>query len=118
MNREELFAKATAPCLHCMKTEEINEASIDLDKITLRFGEMEPVVIPRNAIRTRLRLIDWIYRLTGWLGMNLQRLRTFVEAIYRHHGWPLLGSEDDPFLVPGPTSGSETETRMAAVSAA
>ena len=101
-----------------MKTEEINDVSIDLDKITLRFGEMEPVVIPRNAIRTRLRLIDSIYRLTGWPGMNLQRLRTFIEAIYRHHGWSLPGSEDDPFLAPGPTSGSETEARMAAVSAA
>jgi hypothetical protein len=72
-----------------MKTKEINEVSIDLDKITLRFGEMEPVVIPRNAIRTRLRLIDWIYRLTGWPGMNVRRLRTFIEAIYQHHGWPL-----------------------------
>ena len=101
-----------------MKTEEINDVSIDLDKITLRFGEMEPVVIPRDAIRTRLRLIDSIYRLTGWPGMNLQRLRTFIEAIYRHHGWSLPGSEDDPFLVPGPMSGSETEVRMAAISAA
>ena len=101
-----------------MKTKEINEVLIDLDKITLRFGEMEPVVIPRNAIRTRLRLIDWIYRLTGWPGMNVRRLRTFIEAIYRHHGWPLAGSEEDPFLVPSPTCGSETEARMAAVSAA
>jgi len=101
-----------------MKTEEINEVSIDLDKITLRFGEMEPVVIPRNAIRTRLRLIDWIYRLTGWPGMNVRRLRTFIEAIYRHHGWPLPSSDDDPFLVRDPTSGSETEALMAAMSAA
>ena len=101
-----------------MKTEEINDVSIDLDKITLRFGEMEPVVIPRDAIRTRLRLIDSIYRLTGWPGMNLQRLRTFIEAIYRHHGWSLPGSEDDPFLVPGPMSGSETEARMAGLSVA
>jgi hypothetical protein len=101
-----------------MKTEEINEVLIDLDKITLRFGEMERVVIPRNAIRTRLRLIDWIYRLTGWPGMNVRRLRTFIEAIYRHHGWSLPGSQDNRFLVSNPTCGSETEGRMAAVSAA
>jgi hypothetical protein len=101
-----------------MKTKEINEVSIDLDKITLRFGEMEPVVIPRNAIRTRLRLIDWIYRLTGWPGMNVRRLRTFIEAIYQHHGWPLPVLADDQFLVPSPTSGNEKEAPMAAASAA
>ena len=101
-----------------MNTEEINEVSIDLDKITLRFGEMERVAIPRNAIRTRLRLIDWIYRLTGWPGMNVRRLRTFLEAIYRHHGWPLPGSEEEPSLDPSSTSASETEARMAAASTA
>jgi len=101
-----------------MNTEEINEVSIDLDKITLRFGEMEPVVIRRNAIRSRLRLIDWIYRLTGWPGMNVRRLRTFIEAIYRHHGWLLPDSGDNPFVVPGPTRGGEPEARREALSVA
>ena len=81
-----------------MNTQKTNEISIDLDHVTLRFGEMEPVVIPRSAIRTRLRLIDCIYRLTGWPGMNTRRLRTFIEVIYRHHGWPLADPKEDPLL--------------------
>jgi hypothetical protein len=101
-----------------MNTKEINEVSIDLDKITLRFGEMEPVVIPRHAIRTRLRLIEWIYRLTGWPGMNVGRLRIFIEAIYRHHGWPLPSSAEGLFLFANRTSGNEKEAPMAAASAA
>jgi hypothetical protein len=73
-----------------MMNEELrNKVSITLDEITLRFGDMEPVVIPRSTLRTRLQLIEWIYRLTGWRGMNLQRLRTFIAAIFAHHGWPL-----------------------------
>jgi hypothetical protein len=101
-----------------MNTKELNKISIDLDKITLRFGEMEPVLIPRNVVRTRLRLIDWIYRLTGWPGMNVRRLRTFIEAIYRHHGWPLADSGGDPFLVPEPTRGDELEARTEALAVA
>ena len=66
-----------------------NEVSITLDEITLRFGEMESIVIPRSTLRTRLQLIEWVYRLTGWPGMNLQRLRTFIAAIFAHHGWAL-----------------------------
>lgn len=97
-----------------MNTQEINQVSIDLDTVTLRFGEMEPVVIPRSALRTRLRLIDWIYRLTGWPGMNVRRLRIFIEAIYRHHGWRLPQLENDNFLLLNPQPGSESEVRMEA----
>lgn len=84
-----------------------NHVSIDLDNVTLRFDGMEPVAIPRSALRTRLRLIDWIYRLTGWPGMNLRRLRTFIAAIYRHHGWVLADPADDPLLESA--TGHETE---------
>jgi hypothetical protein len=66
-----------------------NEVSITSDNITLRFGNMEPVVIPRSSLRTRLQLIDWVYRLTGWPGMNRCRLRTFIAALFEHHGWTL-----------------------------
>lgn len=93
-----------------MNIKETNQISIDLDKVTLRFGEMEPVVIPRCALRTRLRLIDWIYRLAGWPGMNVQRLRAFIGAIFRHHGWSLPDPKDDPVLNRGPQSGGELET--------
>jgi hypothetical protein len=57
---------------------------------------MEPVVIPRASLRTRLQLIDWVYRLTGWPGMNRCRLRTFIAAIFTHHGWALPKSKDNP----------------------
>jgi hypothetical protein len=57
---------------------------------------MEPVVIPRAALRTRVQLIDWVYRLTGWPGMNRCRLRTFIAAIFAHHGWALPESKDNP----------------------
>ncbi|MEO5719714.1 MAG: hypothetical protein ABIR29_14235 [Chthoniobacterales bacterium] len=87
-----------------------NEVSIDLDNVTLRFGEMEPVVIPRSAVRTRLRLIDCIYRLTGWPGMNVRRLRSFIEAIYRHHGWSPPDPTDDPLLENATHHGTELET--------
>ncbi|HEY2802225.1 MAG TPA: hypothetical protein VGI85_16680 [Chthoniobacterales bacterium] len=81
-----------------MKTKKTNQVLIDLDNVTLRFGEMEPVVIPRSAVGTKLRLIDWVYRLTGWPGMKVQYLREFVAAIYRHHGWALPLPEEDTFL--------------------
>jgi hypothetical protein len=72
-----------------MNEESRNKVSITLDEITLRSGDMEPVVIPRSMLRTRLQLIEWVYRLTDWPGMNLKRLRTFIAAIFAHHGWAL-----------------------------
>jgi hypothetical protein len=72
-----------------MNEESRDKVSITLDEITLRFGDMEPVVIPRSTLRTRLQLIEWVYRLTAWRGMDLQRLRTFIAAIFAHHGWAL-----------------------------
>ncbi|HEV3410283.1 MAG TPA: hypothetical protein VG095_08305 [Chthoniobacterales bacterium] len=72
-----------------------DEVLITLEEITLRFGEMEPVVIPRATLRTRLQLIAWVYRLTGWPGMNVQRLRAFIAAVSLHHGWALPDAEDD-----------------------
>ncbi len=38
-----------------MDEESRNEVAITLDEITLRFGNMEPVVIPRSTLRTRLQ---------------------------------------------------------------
>jgi hypothetical protein len=72
-----------------MNEESPNKVSITLDEITLRFGDSKPVVIPRSTLRTRLQLIEWVYRLTEWPGMNLKRLRTFIAAIFAHHGWAL-----------------------------
>jgi hypothetical protein len=71
-----------------------NEVSITPEKITLRFGEMEPVVVPRTSLRTRLQLIDWVYRLTGWPGMSVQGLRAFIAAVFQHHGWGLSEAKD------------------------
>lgn len=65
------------------------EVSIGRDRITLCVGEMEPVIIPRHTLRTRLQLIEWVYRLTGWPGMNLKYMRTFIAAVFRYHGWAL-----------------------------
>ena len=96
----------------------INQVLIDLDKVTLRFGEMEPVVISRSAVRTRLRLIDCVYRLTGWPGMKLQYLREFIAAIYRRHGWALPDPDEDPLLISIPQSASGLEARIAAVASA
>ena len=62
---------------------------------------MEPVVIPRPTLRTRLQLIAWVYRLTGWPGMNRCRLRTFIAAIFTHHGWALPEAEDNPLADAG-----------------
>ena len=71
-----------------MNEESPNKVSITLDEITL-LATRKPVVIPRSTLRTRLQLIEWVYRLTGWPGMNLKRLRTFIAAIFAHHGWTL-----------------------------
>ncbi len=79
-----------------------NAITIDADRISVVFGEMEPIVIPRRTLRTRLQLLEWIYRLTGWPGMTLSRIRHFIAAVFRHHGWgvpeesnlPLLMTED------------------------
>ncbi|PZR70602.1 MAG: hypothetical protein DLM73_17365 [Chthoniobacterales bacterium] len=92
-----------------MNTKKTNQVLIDLDNVTLRFGEMEPVVIPRSAIGTRLRLIDWVYRLTGWPGMKVQYLREFIAAIYRHHGWALPLPQEDTFLIDQEVDQSERE---------
>ncbi len=92
-----------------MNTKKTNQVLIGLDTVTLRFGKMEPVVIPRSAVGTRLRLIDWVYRLTGWPGMKVQYLREFVTAIYRHHGWALPDPEEDPLII-GRRYGGELAT--------
>src|ERR1044072_2701299 len=82
-----------------MKTQNHTDAvTIDLDRITLSFWDVEPIVIPRRTLRTRLHLIEWVYRLAGWPGMNLQRIRQFIAAVFRHHGWALPSSNDTPLL--------------------
>ena len=82
-----------------MKTLSNQQAvTIALDRITLSFGEMEPIVIPRRALRTRLNLLEWTYRLAGWPGMSLSRLRSFISAVSRHHGWRLPEPNDVPLL--------------------
>jgi hypothetical protein len=84
-----------------MNKQSNNQVSITVDKIILRFEEMEPIVIPRRTLRTRLQLVEWIYRLTGWPGMKVWYLREFVAAIYGHHGWALPSSHDQLFLTKG-----------------
>ena len=71
-----------------------HQASISPDYITLRFGAMEPVVIPRAHLRTRLQLIDWVYRLTGHPDMTIEALRAFIAAVFQRHGWGLSDAED------------------------
>jgi hypothetical protein len=71
------------------------QVTIDHDNITLRSGNMEPVVIPRTALRTRLQLVDWTYRLTGWPGMTVEALRALIAAVFRQHGWTLSDPEDE-----------------------
>ena len=56
---------------------------------------MEPVSIPRASLRTRLQLIEWIYRLTGWPGMSVKALRAFIVALFQTHGWGIPEWEDD-----------------------
>ena len=87
------------PTIHdLMNKTNNNEIVIGIDKITARFGEAEPIVIPRASLRTRLQLIAWVYRLTCWPGMNLPRLRAFITALFKHHGWSLPDSSDDSLL--------------------
>ena len=86
-----------------------NEIVIGINKITARFGEAEPIVIPRASLRTRLQLIAWAYRLTGWPGMNLPRLRAFITAVFKHHGWSLPDSSDDSLI--GQTSLGSQQNR-------
>lgn len=77
---------------------------IDSDRVTLHYGEMEPIAIPRRTLRTRLQLLEWIYRLSGWPGMNLQRMRTFIAAVFQHHGWELPAND-----VPLPSTDNEEQ---------
>ena len=72
-----------------------NEVSITSDEITLGFGDIEPVSISRTSLRTRLQLIEWVYRLTGWPGMSVKALRAFITAVFQTHGWAIPESEDD-----------------------
>ena len=72
-----------------------DQISISADEITIRSGAMEPVVIRRTDLRTRLELIDWVYRLTGWPGMTPQALRAFIAAVFAEHGWTLASDEDN-----------------------
>ena len=81
-----------------MNLHENNNVSIEWDKITLRFGNMESIVIPRASLRTRLQLIKWVYRLTGWPGMNLLRMRAFIAAVFGYHGWELPETKDGAVL--------------------
>jgi hypothetical protein len=77
-----------------IKTTKHHEVSITPDQITLHFGEMDPVIIPRADLRTRLQLIDWVYRLTGWPGMSVAALRALIATVSRHHGWGLADVEN------------------------
>jgi len=72
-----------------------SEISIDADEISIRAGAMEPVVIRRADLRTRLELIDWVYRLTGWPGITVQALRAFISAVLAEHGWAFASAEDN-----------------------
>ena len=83
-----------------------NATVITHNEITLRFGELEPIVIPRRALRTRLQLIEWVYRLTSWPGRNMVRMRAFIAAVFQHHGWGLPADEDHPAIA-GVTLGNE-----------
>jgi hypothetical protein len=99
-----------------MKKQENNDISISKDKITLRFDGMEPIVILRSRLGTRLQLVEWIYRLTGWPGMSLLRMRGFIAAVFRHHGWALPEPKDDPLLTE-PVGRNESEALLSAATA-
>ena len=71
-----------------------HQVSISPDHIALRFGAIEPIVIPRLRLRTRLQLIDWVYRLTGHPGMTIEALRAFITAVFQRHGWGLPDAEE------------------------
>lgn len=88
-----------------MNKKRNEQITIDTNAVTLRFGEMEPVVIPRSRVANRLRLIECVYRLTGWPGMNAGLLRAFISAVFNHHGWALPGPDTDPLLLPVATVG-------------
>lgn len=75
---------------------------------------MEPIVIPRRALRTRLQLVEWIYRLTGWPGMDLQRMRKFISAVFRHHGWRLPEPDDFPLLTEDQAARSPDNMKLSA----
>lgn len=96
-----------------MNRQQNNGISISWDKIELRFGEMEPILIPRAHLRTRLQLVEWIYRLTGWPGMNLRRMQAFIAAVFRHHGWALPDPKRDPLTTP--LQGNESELLLLAI---
>jgi len=91
-----------------------DRVTIDSDRITLSFGNMEPIVIPRRALRTRLQLVEWIYRLTGWPGMDSQRMRKFIAGVFRHHGWRLPKPDDFPLLIADDTSSSHDNIKLSA----
>jgi hypothetical protein len=106
---------AQATILISMKAQNKQDrVTIDSDRITLSFGNMEPIVIPRRALRTRLQLVEWIYRLTGWPGMNLQRMRKFIAAVFRHHGWRLPKPQDFPLLTADDTNSSQDNIKLSA----
>jgi len=69
--------------------ETAKPVTIDNNNVLLRLGEAESIVIPRRSLRTRLQLLEWVYRLTSWPGMNPHRLRTFIASMCGHHGWEL-----------------------------
>ena len=77
--------------------QQSNEIVITRDKITLRFGHMEPVVIHRARLRTRLQLVEWVYRLSGWPGMSVNSLRSLIASVFRVHGWALPAREENVF---------------------
>lgn len=88
--------------------------TIEQDRITLSFGTMEPIVIPRHALRTRLQLVEWIYRFTGWPGMDLQRMRKFIATVFHHHGWGLPEADDFPLLTADDTDRSPDNIKLSA----
>ena len=81
-----------------------NPISIGVDTVTLRLDDADPIIIPRRTMRTRLQLIDWVYRLTAWPGMTLSLLRKFIAAVFRHHGWSLPEAGEVRIKLP-PTTG-------------
>jgi hypothetical protein len=71
-----------------MKPED-NHITINADKIIVHLDSSERIVIPRAKLRTRLELLAWTYSLILRPGMTLHRLRAFIAAVFRHHGWTL-----------------------------
>lgn len=81
-----------------MNKQHNEQITIDLDEVTLRFRDMEPIVLPRSSVGNKLRLLDWVYQLTGWPGMNARRLRAFISAVFQHHGWALPEANESPLV--------------------